>query len=117
MRVQRTLRVGERIHEVVSQLLVRKVKDPRVAFCTITQVRMTPDLKMARIYFSVIDKVQDWHKTLKGLNSARGYIRRELGRRVILKTTPKIEFIHDDTYEEMDRIKDLLKRVNVKPLL
>lgn len=116
MRGQRTIRVGERIHEVVSQLLVKKVKDPRVALCTITHVRMTPDLKMARIYFSVIDEIQDWHKTLKGLNSAKGYIRRELGKRIILKTTPKIEFIHDDTFEEMDRINDLLKRVNVKPL-
>jgi len=116
MRGQRTARVGDRIREVVSQLLLKKVKDPRVAFCTITHVQMTVDLKIARIYFSVIDEVQDWHNTLKGLNSAKGYIRRELGRRIVLKATPQIEFIHDDTFEEMDRIKDLLKRVRVKPL-
>ena len=116
MRGQRTIRVGDRIREVVSQLLVKKVKDPRVSFCTITHVRMTADLKIARIYFSVLDDVQDWHKTLKGLNSAKGYIRRELGRTVVLKTTPRIEFIHDDTFEEMDRVKHLLEKVKAEPL-
>ncbi len=116
MRGQRTERVGDRIREVVSQLLVKKVKDPRVSFCTITHVRMTSDLKIARVYFSVIEGVQDWHKTLKGLNSAKGYIRRELGKEVILKTIPQIEFIHDDTFEEMDRIQSLLNKVKVEPL-
>jgi len=116
MRGQRTERVGDRIREVVSQLLVKKVKDPRVSFCTITHVRMTSDLKIARVYFSVIEGVQDWHKTLKGLNSAKGYIRRELGKEVILKTTPQIEFIHDDTFEEMDRIQSLLNKVKVESL-
>ncbi len=116
MRGQRTVRVGDRIREVVSQLLIKKVKDPRVTYCTITHVQMTADLKIARVYFSVIDELQDWHRTLNGLNSAKGYIRRELGKQVILKTTPQIEFIHDDTFEEMDRIRDLLNKVKVEPL-
>jgi len=116
MKGKRTERVGDRIREVVSQLLVKRVKDPRVSFCTITHVRMTADLKIARIYFSVIDEVQDWHMTLKGLNSAKGYIRRELGKQIVLKTTPQIEFIHDDTFEEMDRIQSLLNKVKVEPL-
>ncbi len=118
MKGQRTIRVGDRIREVVSQLLLKKVKDPRVSFCTITHVRMTTDLKIARIYFTVLDEFQDWHQTLRGLNSAKGYIRRELGRTVVLKTTPQIEFIHDDTFEEMDRIQHLLEKVKteVEPL-
>ncbi len=116
MKGQRTARVGDRIREIVAQLLVKKVKDPRVSFCTITQVRMTSDLKIARIYFSVIEDFQDWHQTLKGLNSAKGYIRKELGRMVVLKSTPQIEFIHDDTFEEMDRVKHLLEKVKVKSL-
>ncbi len=116
MRGQRSIRVGDRIREVVSQLLLKKVKDPRVSFCTITHVQMTDDLRIARIYFSVLDEVQDWHVTLKGLNSAKGYIRRELGRTVVLKATPQIEFIHDNTFEEMDRIESLLEKVKVEPL-
>ncbi len=116
MRGQRTTRVGDRIREVVSQLLVKKVKDPRVSFCTITHVQMTADLKIARVYFSVIDELQDWRKTMKGLNSAKGYIRHELGKQVVLKTVPQIEFIHDDTFEEMDRIRNLLERVKAEPL-
>ncbi len=116
MRIQRSVRVGDRIREVVSQLIVRKVKDPRVSFCTITHVAMTSDLKTARIYFSVIDELQDWRKTLKGLNSAKGYIRHEIGKQVVLKTTPNIEFIHDDTFEEMDRIRELLQKVKVESL-
>ena len=116
MRGQRTTRVGDRIREVVSQLLVKKVKDPRVSFCTITHVQMTADLRIARVYFSVIDELQDWHRTLKGLNSAKGYIRRELGKQVVLKTTPQIEFIHDDTFEEMERVRELINRVKVEPL-
>lgn len=116
MKGQRTVRVGDRIREVVSLLLLKKVKDPRVSFCTITHVQMTADLKIARIYFSVMDEVGDWHKTLKGLNSAKGYIRKELGRSVVLKTTPQIEFIHDNTFEEMDRVRNLLERVKAEPL-
>ncbi len=116
MKSQRTVRVGDRIQEIVAQLLVKKVKDPRVSFCTITHVTMTADLKLARVYFSVFEELQDWRQTLKGLNSAKGYIRHELGKRVVLKTTPQIEFIHDETFEEMARVKNLLEKVKVEPV-
>ena len=109
MKGQRAVRVGERIRDVVSEVLLKKVKDPRVALCTVTHVRMTGDLKIARIYFSVIGGEEKRRETLKGLNSARGFIRREIGIGVALKTTPAIEFIWDDTFEEMERIRHLLR--------
>ena len=79
MSTQRSERVQEAIRQEVSRIVQLEMKDPRLGFITITKVELTKDLRHARVYFSVLGENKDKHLTLKGLNSAKGYIK-EIGR-------------------------------------
>ena len=101
-------RINEEIQRELSTL-IRSVKDPRVTgMISITAVDTTPDLKYAKIYISVLDK-SDCTQVLKGLKSASGFLRRELGRALQLRATPELTFIRDDSIEQGAHILDLLR--------
>ncbi|MBO5917476.1 MAG: 30S ribosome-binding factor RbfA [Oscillospiraceae bacterium] len=101
-------RVNEEIQRELSTL-IRSVKDPRVTgMISITAVDTTPDLKYAKIYISVLDK-SDCTQVLKGLKSASGFLRRELGRALQLRATPELTFIRDDSIDQGAHILDLLR--------
>ena len=96
MSATRMGRINEEIQRAMSEL-IRTVKDPRVqGLISITRVDTTADLKYAKIYVSVLDK-QDADQVVKGLKSAAGYLRRELGRALSLRATPELTFIQDDS--------------------
>lgn len=109
---KRCEKVAEAIHEVISGLLVKGVKDPRVGFVTITGVKVTDDLHLATIYFSVIGSDADRKGTEAGLNSARGYLRRELGKTLTMRYIPDLLFRYDDSVEYGSRIENLLKQIH-----
>jgi len=89
-------RINEEIQRVLSEL-IRTVKDPRVhGLISITAVDATADLKYAKVYVSVLDQ-SDMGEVLKGLKSAAGYLRRELGRELSLRSTPELTFLRDDS--------------------
>ena len=101
-------RVNEEIQRELSTL-IRSVKDPRVTgMISITAVDTTPDLKYAKIYISVLDN-SDCTQVLKGLKSASGFLRRELGRALQLRATPELTFIRDDSIDQGAHILDLLR--------
>ena len=103
-------RINEEIQRELSTL-IRTVKDPRVAetgMVSVTAVETTPDLKYAKIYISVLDKSAS-AQTLKGLKSAAGYLRRELGQRLNLRNTPELTFVRDDSIDKGAHILDLLR--------
>ncbi len=75
------------------------VRDPRIGFVTITHVKMTPDLKLAKVYFSLIGSEADVKESLEGLTNAAGYIRRQLALNLNLRSIPKLTFYYDDTLE------------------
>ena len=101
-------RINEEIQRELSTL-IRSVKDPRVTgMISITAVDTTPDLKYAKIYISVLDK-SDCTQVLKGLKSASGFLRRELGRALQLRATPELTFIRDDSIDQGAHILDLLR--------
>ena len=103
-------RINEEIQREMSSL-IRTVKDPRVAdagMVSVTAVETTPDLKYAKIYISVLDKSAST-QTLKGLKSASGYLRRELGQRLNLRNTPELTFVRDDSIDKGAHILDLLR--------
>lgn len=101
-------RVNEEIQRELSTL-IRSVKDPRVTgMISITAVDTTPDLKYAKIYISVLDK-SDCTQVLKGLKSASGFLRRELGRALQLRATPELTFVRDDSIDQGAHILDLLR--------
>ena len=107
-------RVNEEIQREMSSL-IRTVKDPRVAdagMVSVTAVETTPDLKYAKIYVSVLDKSAS-AQALKGLKSASGYLRRELGHALNLRNTPELSFVRDDSIDKGAHILDMLRNPEV----
>ena len=107
-------RINEEIQREMSSL-IRTVKDPRVAdagMVSVTAVETTPDLKYAKIYVSVLDKSAS-AQALKGLKSASGYLRRELGRVLNLRNTPELSFVRDDSIDKGAHILDMLRNPEV----
>ena len=109
-------RINEEIQRELSAL-IPTVKDPRVTgMISVTSVSTTQDLKYAKIYVSVLDKSQE-AQVLKGLKSAGGYLRRELGRSLNLRNTPELSFVPDDSIDHGARILSMLRDPEVvKPV-
>ena len=107
-------RINEEIQREMSSL-IRTVKDPRVAdvgMVSVTAVETTSDLKYAKIFVSVLDKAAS-AQALKGLKSASGYLRRELGQRLNLRNTPELSFVRDDSIDKGAHILDMLRNPEV----
>lgn len=100
MSYARNKRISEEIKKVVSSLIMTEIKDPRVSsLTTVTHVETTRDLSYVYIYVSVFDKESYKKSTIEGLNKAKGFVRREIGRRVKLRATPEPIFKLDESIE------------------
>ena len=99
------------IQHEVSLMISRDLKDPRVGFVTVTGVRMTPDLRHARIFVSAMGTDRQKEESLETLNRATGWIRRELGQRIRMKFLPEIAFETDTSLEYGERIDKLLDEI------
>ncbi len=104
-------RVAALIQRELSEIIQRSVKDPRVAFCTVTQAEVSPDLKYVDVKVSVIGDEAQKEKTLAGLKSAAGFLRREIGKRLTLRYSPELRFAIDQSADYLLRIDGLLKSV------
>ena len=104
-------RVGALIQRELSEIIQRSVKDPRVAFCTVTQAEVSPDLKYVDVKVSVIGDEAQKNKTLAGLKSAAGFLRREIGNRLTLRYSPELRFAIDESADYLFKIDGLLKSV------
>ena len=111
MSSQRSGRVQEAIRQEVSNIVREQIRDPRLGFLTITGVELTNDLRYARIYFSVLGDEKAKRLALRGLNSAKGYIKGLLGDRIKLRYMPDIEFKIDETLERTQHIYDLFEKI------
>ena len=110
----RTRRVGELVLRELGALFQRgRVRDPDIGFVTFTGVDMTPDLRRARVFYSVLGAGDDQSTTQAALDRACPFVRRELGRKLHLKVTPEIEFRIDRSIEHGARIDQLLRDVGV----
>ena len=109
--VKRSDKVAEAIHQIVSALLVKGLKDPRIGFVTITGVKVTGDLRMATVYFTVHGTEEQKKSTEAGLNSARGFIKKEMGQALQLRFTPDIQFKYDTSVEYGFHIESILKEI------
>jgi ribosome-binding factor A len=101
-------RVGEEIRQELSVLLAREVHDPGIGFLTITQVKMTPDLQNARVYYTIIGDAKARQDTQRALGRAAGFLRRQIGSRLRLKTVPELAFFYDESIERQDRIEKIM---------
>jgi ribosome-binding factor A len=106
----RARRLGERITQIVAEMLERRIKDPRLGFVTITDARVTGDLRDATVYYTVYGSDEEKADTAAALTSATGVIRSEVGRQTGLKHTPSITFEQDKLPEGAKSIEDLVER-------
>ena len=104
--------VGEQVREEIMSIVRRELKDPRIGFVSITSVRMSPDLRHASVRVSVLGTPEQQNESIRGLVSAKGLIRHELGRRLQnLKFSPELRFDLDSSIEYAVHIAELLKEV------
>jgi ribosome-binding factor A len=104
-------RVAEEILHELGTMVAGELKDPRIeALVTVTEVRVTPDLKHARVFVSVMGSEAEQKGTIQGLQAASGYIRHELTERIQLRRAPEIHFVLDHSEEYGQRIEDLLRQ-------
>ena len=103
-----TRRLAERIGKIVAEMLERRIKDPRLGFVTVTEARLTGDLREATVYYTVYGSPEEQADTAAALRSATGVIRSEVGRLIGLRHSPSIEFVADSLPESAQRIDDLV---------
>jgi len=104
-------KLQELIKQEMGKMLLTELKDPRIGFVTVTGVEMTGDLREAKIFVSVMGGAEQLKSSLEGLNSALGFIRREIGQRIRLRFTPEISFAPDTSLDYADHIQKLLLQV------
>lgn len=109
MEFERSDRVGDLLLKVLAELLVREIRDPRVREINLTGVKVSKDLRHARIFFSVFGAETNKSDALAGLKRATGFIRSKLGKELSLRFVPSIEFSYDETEAEAQRIESLLR--------
>ena len=106
---RRTRQVGDFLREELVDIIRREVKDPRVGFFSLTDVEMTPDLRSARVFVSVLGTEEERAETLAALRSASGFIRHHLKPRLRMRQIPNLEFVDDRSMEHAERIARALK--------
>lgn len=112
MNIKKLGRINEEIRKIVSAVIINGLKDPRVdSLTSITYVKTTNDLRYTNIYFSVLGDESKKADTLKGLNSAKGFIRHEIGKNLDLRVVPEPIFHIDNQLEDARRINDILKQI------
>ena len=108
---KRSIRVGDKILKEVAVLLLERVKDPRVRGVTVTGIRLSDDLKLGRIYYSVIGPRDQIKRARAGLDSAKGFIKRQIGSRMGLRYVPEIIFAYDASMERGSRMDRLFEEM------
>ncbi|MFA5575848.1 MAG: 30S ribosome-binding factor RbfA [Tissierellaceae bacterium] len=113
MNSKRLFRISEEIKKLVSELILNGIKDPRISTMTsITDVEVTRDLRFAKIYVSVLGNAEEKEDTLEGLQSAKGFIRKEIGSKIDLRYVPEPMFYLDESIEQGIYMSKLIDNVN-----
>ena len=104
----RMRRVDEAVRQVLGAAVAADLKDPRVGFVTVTDVKTSPDLRHARVYVSVLGTRDEREASLVGLRSAHGFLQRRVSGELRLKHTPELEFVFDETTDRAFRLEEIL---------
>jgi ribosome-binding factor A len=107
----RVERIAEQVREEVSQILSTEVADPGVGLVTVTRVRVTPDLSLARIYWTALGDANQRKQTAKALGRAAAYVRHLLSTRMTLRRSPEVQFIYDQSVAAQDRVEQILQEL------
>ena len=103
-------RINETIKEVLSELLISQIKDPRVGMVTITTVRVSSDLSIAKVHFSVMGDEAQREETERGLASARNFMRNSIAKALKTRSAPELKFIYDDSLDKSFAIEEALRK-------
>lgn len=112
MQGSRPARVGDQIREELSELLMREVKDPGIGLITITHVKVSADLQVARAYWTIMGDEKSRKETSKALDRATPFLRRQIAGRLRLKRVPELAFQYDESIERQERIEALLQEIH-----
>lgn len=108
-------KVGHEIQAAIAAILTRgELRDPRIGYITLTWVKVSPDLRVAKVFYSMIGTEEERASTQEGLDAAKGFIRREVTARLQLRVSPEIYFAFDESIGEGDKIDRLLREVREK---
>jgi len=110
----RASRVGDQIQAELASLLTRAVHDPGIGFVTITQVKLTPDLQQARVYYTSIGDDKAKRESARALDRATPFLRRQVGQRLRLKRVPELTFFYDASIEQGDRVERILQELKTE---
>jgi ribosome-binding factor A len=102
-------RVGDQIRSELALLIAREVHDPGVGFLTLTRVKVTPDLQLARVFYTSLGDEKAQRETARALGRATPFLRRQLGQRIRLRRVPELEFLYDESIAQNDRIEQILQ--------
>jgi ribosome-binding factor A len=105
-------RLNESIKELLSELILSRIKDPRVGFVTITGVDVARDLATAKVHFSVMGEEEARRESKEGLESAKNFMRKVVGRELKLRLAPDLRFVYDDSLDRSEKIEDALRRIH-----
>ena len=113
---RRTERINDQLREEISDLIRRELNDPRIGgLVSITEVDVSPDLRQAKVYVSVMGTDEERRSTFKALRAASHYLQRELRRRLTIRRVPELTFVQDDSIERGARILALLQKTHEEP--
>src|SRR5574341_1488632 len=107
----RSHRLSEELKNEISAIIAQEIKDPRVGCATVTEVKVSPDLRHARVLVSVLGSPEEKQATFDALAGATGYIRRLIGARVRLRHTPELSFVYDDSIEQGAKMMRLMEEI------
>jgi len=111
---KRVKRLEELLKEEISKIILREVKDPRIGFVSLTNVKVSGDLRHAKVFVSVYGSESEKKQTMKGLEQATGFVRKLIGNRIKTYHTPEIMFRYDDSIEHGVHISKLINKVRKK---
>jgi len=114
MENRRSKRIADQIKNELGWLIEQKLSDPNKGFITLTKVKLSPDLKLANIYFSVLGDIQGRERSFNILQKATNFLRKELGRNLRLKYLPQLRFFYDDSLDYRDHIDQIIKKIHDK---
>ena len=108
----RPRRVAEQVKQEIASLLTDGVKDPRVGFVSVMEVRMSPDLHYANVYVSLLGDEREKKSSLIGLRQASGWFRKEIGSRIRLRHVPEIRFFEDDSLDRVYHLEEVIRELH-----
>ena len=107
-------RVADQIRSELAMLLAREVHDPGVGFITLTKVKVSPDLQLARVYYTSFGDARAQKESAKALQRAKPFLRRQVAQRVRLRRAPELEFFYDESIAQHDRIEQILQEIKTE---